>query len=353
MDSLPVELVAHILSFLPVQQVFPLMRVSGRFEVAARAVVRSKRRLGVGGAVDCGNKVARPMPAKDILNWFKKGDEEPFLFSMSLMTNLTVLRIEECEDRWDMKHVADHLILQNCRSLQQVCLGFDFPFPTVSPDHQSFPHLKQLFCKRLADETVLTVCPSLSQVICYELTTSALQLLDTKIVTVLKTSRISADAVPVVAEFTNLKVMHLDVETPFLTRFSSVFQNMHNLVDVKLFSSFQFCADDMMTVLCDKNPKLQFLRMKLRAGQVGDASLTAMSRLSHLRTICMDVKESRMTTTGFLTLLRGKSRPVMRDVMFHFSEGRNEDIDRSAIASEVMAMSRASCHLHNIRIRDD
>ena len=143
------------------------------------------------------------------------------------------------------------------------------------------------------------------------------------------------DVVSAISKMKNLKRLTLPDygwgETP--DTFSSIFDNMHHLEDVR------FCAhvcrneqdDRMITTLANHNPKLQYaIFAKVH---VTDAALMSLAQLQHHIEVSLSYG-SKVTTAGVLTLLRGSSRNVIRKF---FAFKGNLDYDR--VTSEIRLMS--------------
>lgn len=235
------------------------------------------------------------------------------LTSLSAMTCLSYLRLDDCEDRFHLQFMADQLIYQSQRSLQQVILGFDFSFPSPRQCNEDsrgrcdhWPRLRVISCWRLSHDSVLDACPRLLSLTCFQPSPVTLSMLSVKHGLSLQTLKtgpmpLSADALRHVADMTSLRVMHVETAAAVLfdqATGQSFVDSMTNLEEVKLTIHYNGNMDQLVVRLCQRNVQLHTVKLFMDESEVSDAALLALSDLKNLKRVAIDVDSSRMTTKG-------------------------------------------------------
>jgi hypothetical protein len=353
MDELPVEVVIHIVDFLSVRNVFQIMRTSRKLEEAARSVIRRKRKLALGCneiSVKSLKSMSCAMSQIDLLPWCRRRDDDACCKSLSQMVNLRFLIIQDCEHRFDLQPIADPVIRNNSRTLKQVVMDFDFSFPSLD-NMEKYINLQKLFCWRLAGDEVIKSCPSLTAISCSQMSSAAINNLNTVTCTELMIGRLEAAAFATITKLTNVRTLHMELDDTLFGTPNYLFQSMKLLQEVKLTIHSIGNMDQMISSLCNNNPHIRIFKLCLTSGEIGNDSLSSMSLLHHLTKVSLDLKESNMTTTGLIKFLRGNSRFRLRSLRICIWTSANTvpnqdpdvpPVDRSVIHKEVLSINQES-----------
>ena len=141
------------------------------------------------------------------------------------------------------------------------------------------------------------------------------------------------DVVSAISKMKNLTSLKLgnNVRHEAECLFSSIFDNMHHLENVRLCRNYRGKQDDgMIATLAKQNPNLSdvfFSRMSLT-----DAALTSLAQLQHLTDVRIDYGLD-VTMAGVRTLLLGASRNIIRTFLVHGGQ-----VDENHVTKEISLM---------------
>ena len=138
--------------------------------------------------------------------------------------------------------------------------------------------------------------------------------------------------VSAVSKMRNLKSLKLSdcEEGEGEKTFSSIFDNMNHLEEVELIGCRNDQDDRMIATLANQNPKLRHVSFYQIC--LTEAALTSLAQLQHLTDVRIH-EGQQVTTAGIMTLLRGSSRNVIRNIAVS-----RENLDDDQVTREVSRM---------------
>ena len=320
MQKLPLEVMSMIINFLPVCEVFDLMRTSRMFEQACRSVVIGRQRLQLG----CEDKWKEldwtPVSVTDTIDWDDALAHDSFLNSLSQMSGIRILRMdmssESASTRRKKRQLAGMIMMRNAACLQELCL--DDGICLNVKDNIRYGQLKRISCAVLHDEDVIA-CPSLREIAADSMTNTALSLLNPHLVTSLDLEMWSDD-LHALSHLSNLTSLHLEI------------------VD-EITDEDDVVRDREIGLVCSWFCKLQTLMLYVRWGTIGDESCQHVSQLHHLRKLTMYSFAMDLTTSGFQRLLKGNARHGLRQIKIYTGK-RKLDVRRAVIKADVIQMNQ-------------
>ena len=387
MDRLPVDIIFHIMHFIPVQQVFVCMSVNKKWEEAARLTVREHKRVQlVSKDRSSQHEIQIHNPLNLMVVYDRSGNAQTLRRlseSLLLMENLSHMETSDCYII-DRKHI-NPVIVKNAASLQVLITNENLPSSQEGPATYSSFHvsqyghcrvllppnsspliyqqLKKLECRFLSPGTVCPVLEELRIFPCCSLgPVDQLPILtmrkfvfrsstrdemdeNTDSVTGLCTAHEEQDE----AEEFEVKILqaakrlvnltHLELNFDFDVDFHAPVDDVSTLMDD--FTSLihldltlphsDFAFDQKVVQLVCQNPGLRYL--KLYDLDLSDIALTSVVRLQDLRHLELDGPRSRFTVTGLLTFFRSSVRPLLLFASMSVPEATGEE--RKEILDEI------------------
>ena len=232
-----------------------------------------------------------------IIHSFSMGGEMVRNFILANAETLTVLQMSEISLLLDRAVVFPNLVKVGCRG------------PIVT-SRCAFPALTHLTTGYVVPAEFLSRLPA-GQMLSLDLSFH----------------RERDDEVAAISKMKNLKNLTLSDDGTF----SGIFDNMHHLEKVRLFAHDRNEQNDgMIAKLANQNPELSHVRF----GKIGltDAGLTSLAQLQHLTDVEIYFNK-QVTTAGVLTLLRGSSRYVIRQLTVC-----GEGVDGDQMSREISQM---------------
>ena len=333
-QHLPEKVIVNILKFVPIPQVFSLIRVNKKWRSAALNVIRNKQRIQFGAVTEeTHSERLRHMTqvsSLDTIFTLKGGMEEGMWNCLMLMTSLKVI---VCADFLAFDTGCDKgsglrsLVQQNCRTLETLILDPDTDFPVSRSKARIttfFPSLKVLTCPKFYS-TIVTACPHLESVSCYE---SSIAALDNLTVTRLeglevncidfRSEQIQASVlVEVLSQYRKMVKLDLYVIakpgndcSPFVKIFSG-FTRLEEVL-LTLYPTLELDMDAAIQTLAVRNPLLR--KLHLEKMRLTDACLRSLSRLDRLSDVRIASAGAEFSEEGVIQLLRGRGRSSLRSL---------------------------------------
>ena len=356
MDDMAIEWVEQVLSFLPLTEVYKCRSVCKKWQAAADYVISDwetltvacewgsncadahlKNRILLNKAAVSVNRQAR---ARSMI-WHRRQTETDATWIKRLKQLVRLKEIfvtDNCEGHLESKLVAvvNDVVLRNSATLTLLHMRW-MPL-RLNPNHAVvFRNLRDLDCRYLVDPDRVAALPRL-----VKLRTSTsikvLQKLPAETMTSLhidleletKSHVEIEQLVAACSRLMQLKSIYLDFGYAFFQdeftdlhdgAFSKLFTNMKKLEEVDiLFPMFEEVnVDAAIKTLVHNSASVSSIRM--RDGRMTDASLHSLSRLTGLQLLAIrsSGRHSDITTEGILSLLRGGSRKVLRELAMDVS----------------------------------
>ena len=327
MDDMPIDWIEQVISFLPLTDVYKCRSVCKAWNVAA------DRALSDWETLVMGNEPSLKTDKNQI--FMNDADCETWIKRLGQLVRLKRIFVTDGYYFWSkLWPVVNDVVLRNAATLTLLHMEWE-PLP-FDPDRPVvFHNLRDLECLRL-DPDQAAACPRL-----VKLRTSAslkvLQKLPAEKLTCLRIDELGNNEtgshekeikqlIAVFSRFTRLKSLiqiwrHIPDEGSELydVAFRKLFTNMKELEEVEITFPEQSIVfmDEAIETLVRNNPSLKLIRMMM--ARMADKSLRSLSRLTGLQhlTIRSSRWQSDITTEGILSLLRGGSRNVLRDLEFN------------------------------------
>lgn len=347
MDNLPEELIAHVLTFLPVSCKFSCQSVSKRWNIACdRAIMRNQSLI-------LSNMSARESVIADMDRIFLSREmpmsPETTILRMKYLKNLVIGFLMDC---CISNQILYPLIINNANTLTFLDIGYnDLPIATR---FLTFPCLRKLHCKtlsfvetrrsqtfprlthlKLSKQNNLTLFPGLPRctitslacdfLVDQEVSVSDWQTFVTGVSRLTNLTHLSLDRV---------RVRQLDVHPRF--NYDHLFDNFTRLEKlVIVFPHIETNTDVVMGKIVRNNPNLR--EIKLTFANVDDHSMGTLARLANLKSISL-IQRYHVTTSAMMSLLRGASRSMINDI--NVSATCEHELGEEEIVNELSSIAR-------------
>ena len=379
MDNLPLECVEHILSFLPIADVFVCRSVCEKWKGAADLVIRSQKALTF--FVVRGNR--RTGKRDGIVLWQNRSPVQPDGRTPVSLMGCWRTQPNECNASvWDkrlegfvrlekltvpgwprvdfpdpdladpLKSLVNAVIMRNASTLTTI----DMNSSSLPFDHKSkhpvlvYGKLQNFFGKKLTPAAA-AACPRLVRLgVSLPVSAEVLQNLPHETMQYLHVNcdtlgSLGIEAlVTAVSRMTNLKDLKLicrRFDTPIVNPdpFTKLSSNMKQLekINIELPTRMAGTIDGAIDRLVRNNPRLS--HVQLCDANITAARLVSLSRLigvQHLSFWYLGAKEPEFTTDDILTLLRGGSRQALHNLRLH-TRSRPDEV---RIYAELIAMEQ-------------
>lgn len=322
-NLLPDELISKIMTMTNLKDVCRCMRISRKWEVVARDVIRLRKTL-----LMCSSEAARLGWAQDVRNncspaavsrFFRKDViigpfHDSFNNCIKQMGNLVSL-VAHSETYRAFMPAVQPIIVRNAATLRGVCCLY-CPFP--DDGGVQYPNLECLSCLTVTPE-VVTSCPRLKilrlssqeQPNVLQSVVNKQQLADLHF---FSDSNIAATGIREMLDglkfMTNLRKMRLQFRDSYKwidrnKAWDTLFDDYHHLTEVKIRGKEKAINfDGAVRDLVRGNPQLKIF--DLNAFWVTDYSLAHLAELHHLEKVILTHRLNQISASGVLTLLRGQ-----------------------------------------------
>ena len=342
MDDMPIDWVEQVLSFLPLTDVYKCKSVCKAWHVAADRVLSDWETLGMRKekpyrwALDQ-NKIFLQDDA-DCRTWIKR---------LKRLVRLKKIFVPDCYFRSKLRAIVDDVVLRNASTLTLLrmrsgWLPFDPKRPVV------FHNLRDLDCSMVEIDQA-AACLRLEK-LRTSIPVKGLQKLPAETLTYLSINGLKFESgspeeigqlVAALSRFTRLKSLILVGNYGF---FHDQWTNLHDQAFRKLFTNMKELEEVDITFpehgVVNVNEAIETLvhspsvrSIRMIYARMTDAGLRSLSRLKGLQRL--DIRSykrySNMTTEGILSLLRGGSRSVLRDLDLNMSVSPDLDQIRAEV----------------------
>ena len=372
-NKLPVELIEHIMHFIPIQHVFVCMSVNKNWEEAARLTVKKHKRVqlvyklevGIYNPLDLIVNKSHISPSRNLQLLARS------LLQMQCLTHLNTSKCSILGRRY-----INPVILKNAATLQVLDTPENLPSSRRGPAYYKssglpsnsspviYRQLKKLACMFLSPGTKCPVLEELTIHPCCALgPVDQLPILtmrkfvfrskireyedtnDTDSITGQCTRHDDYDederfvskilqAAKRMVHLTDLTIYYdfdVDYNAP-VDLISTLLDNFTSLVHLDLtVPSINFAFDQKMVQLVRQNPGLRHL--KLYNFELSDIALTSIAGLRDLRHLDLTGRKSRFTVNGLLTLLRSPLRSLL--LFFSLDVHGTTGDERKEITDEI------------------
>lgn len=324
MEDLPNEVMVMILNFLPVSEIFALMRTSRSFQQSCESAIPFRHRLQLGEKDKWKELEWTSVSKLDTIDWDRIQSKHYSEFSkcMAKMRNIRILRVDMSDavtfERRFRRKLTAAVVQQNSSTLMQLCLDDGLCLPGLPDPAATYVNLMRLSCAVLQDDDI-ALCPSLVEIAADDMPTTALQSLNPH------------------------RILSIDIEiwSPDLSSFSHLINLtcLHlELVD-EVTENDNVVRDNEIGQVCSWFPKLQTLKLYLRWGRMSDASLCHVSQLRHLKKLTIYALNQDITTDGVRSILHGGSRSSLTEFKI-YSGRRTLHVKRLVIKDEVKQINQ-------------
>ena len=326
MDDMAIEWVEQVLSFLPLTDVYKCKSVCKEWHVAADRVLSDWEKLVIEMEDDDNGTSVILIADKNQI--FLQNDPETWIKRLKQLVRLKKVFINGNYFGSEIWGVGDDVVLRNALTVTTLHMSSKrLPFDPNRP--VVFCSLRELECSRM-DPDQAAACPRLEKL---RTSTSpgCLQKLAAETLTSLRIDGLEFETgspeeigqlVAALSRLSRLKRLILDCRRTggiryFWTElhdlpFIELFTNMKELCEVDITFAHRIVVDVAIETLVNNSLSVRSIRM--HNARMTDAGLLSLSRLTGLQHLAIRGlgRRSNITTEGILSLLRGKSRNVLR-----------------------------------------